>query len=155
MGGKSGKIAANREYMELKVKVYNVNKGKNAAMMRKSKTLGEYAAFVACARENIENGLSLEEALKKAVRDCVNGDILKDFLKNYGSDVINMLSMEFNLADAQKVWEKDGIIKGAEKIAESLLRHRMSMKNVAIHTGLSIDRVKEIARKIKDGQSKP
>ena len=127
--------------------------------MRRSKTLGEYAAFVACARENIENGLSLEEALKKAVMDCVNGNILKDFLKNYGSDVINMLSMEFNLADAQKVWEKDGVIKGAEKkaekIAENLLRNRMSMKNVAIHTELPIERVKAIAKKIKDGQSKP
>ena len=135
--------------LELKVKVYNVNKGHNEAMMRRSRTLGEYAAFVACARENIENGLSLEESLKKAVRDCVNGDILKDFLKNYGSDVINMLSMEFNLEDALRVREKDGIIKGAEKIAEKMLKRGTPIEYVSEDTELSIERVKEIAKKIK------
>jgi len=117
--------------------------------MRRSRTLGEYAAFVACAHENIENGLSLEEALKKAVRDCVNGDILKDFLKNYGTDVINMLSMEFNLADAQKVWKKDGRIECAEDIAKNMLRRGTPIEYVSEDTGLSIERVKEIAKKIK------
>ena len=90
-----------------------------------------------------------QNELKKAVSDCVNGNILKDFLKNYGSDVINMLSMEFNLADALRVREKDGVMKEKEKTAERLLRNRMSKKNVAINTELSIERVKEIAKKIK------
>ena len=120
------------------MKVYNVNKGHNAAMMEQSRTLGEYATFVAYARENIENGLSLEEALKKAVRDCVNGNILKDFLKNYGSDVINMLSMEFNLADAQKVWKKDGINgrcrKDSRKIVETRDANRVCLRRYrAVH----------------------
>ena len=87
--------------------------------------------------------------MKKAVRDCVNGDILKDFLKNYGSDVINMLSMEFNLEDALRVREKDGIIKGAEKIAEKMLKRGTPIEYVSEDTELSIERVKEIAKKIR------
>jgi len=78
---------------------------------------------------------------------------LKEFLEIYGGDVINMLSMEFNLADAQRVWEKDGIIKGeqkkAEKVAEKMLKRGTSIEIVAEDTELSIEQVKEIAKKIK------
>ena len=43
--------------LELKVKVYNVNSGRNPEIMRRSNTLYEYSAFVAKVRENINTGL--------------------------------------------------------------------------------------------------
>ena len=82
--------------LELKVKVYNANKGHNPDIMSRSATLNGYSVFVSRARENKDSGLSTTEAVTKAVKDCIRDNILKEFLERYGSEVVNMLSMEFN-----------------------------------------------------------
>jgi len=142
--------------LELKVKVYNVNKGRNAEIMGRSNTLNEYASFVAQVRKNIESGIESAKALEKAVKDCIQGKILEEFLKRYGSEVINMLSMEFKLEDAQRVWLKDGMIIGeekkAEKVAKKMLKRGTPIEIIAEDTELSIAQVKEIAQKMKVGK---
>jgi len=138
--------------LELKVKVYNVNAGRNPEIMRRSDTLNGYSVFVARTRENISNGLEPAKALEKAVKECIKDNVLKEFLEIYGGDVINMLSMEFNLDDAQRVWKKDGIMEGeqkkAEKIAEKLLKNGMPKEFVVENTELTMEQVKEIAKKL-------
>ncbi|MCL1794424.1 MAG: Rpn family recombination-promoting nuclease/putative transposase [Oscillospiraceae bacterium] len=155
--------------LDLKATVYNINKGQNPKIMDRSVTLSGYSTFVAMARENLGNGLELSEALKKAVKECIKDNVLREFLERYGSDVVNMLSMEFNLADAQRVWKKDGILEGrkegikegriegriegeqnkAIKVAENMLKRGMSIEDVANDTELSIEQVEQIAKKIK------
>ena len=135
--------------LELKVKVYNVNLGHSQEIMNRSSTLNEYSIFVARVRENINKGLAFSDAVKNAVKECLKDDILSEFLKIYGSDVVSMLSMEFNLTDALKVRYKDGELDKAEKVAEKLLKRGMSIEIVAEDTELSIEQVKEIANKIK------
>ena len=140
--------------LELKVKVYNVNRGRNPEIMRRSGTLNEYAAFVEQVRENTASGLDTAKALEKAVRDCIKDKIPEEFLKRYGSDVINMLSMEFNLADAQRVWKKDGEMNKAERVAEKMLKLGTPIETIAEITELSTKQVKEIAQKVKAEQAK-
>jgi len=139
---------------ELKVKVYNVNAGHNPKIMRRSNTLTEYSAFVAKVRENVNAGLESAKALEKAVKDCVTDNILKEFLERYGSDVMGMLSTEFNLDDAKKVWYKDGALDNSEKVAEKMLKRGTPIEIVAEDTELSIEQVKEIVQKIKNEQAK-
>ena len=134
--------------LELTAKVYNVNNGRNREIMKKSETLNGYAVFVGRVRENIDNGYILPEALEKAVKDCIKDNILQKFLTKYGSDVINMLSMEWNLEDALRVREKDGALNRAEKIAEKLLKRGMSIEDVAEDTDLSAAQIKEILKNI-------
>ena len=134
--------------LELRVKVYNVNNGRNQGIMSKSVTLNGYSVLVARVRENIANGLDLVDALEKAVRDCVNDNILKEFLEMYGSEVINMMNLEFKMADAQKVWKNDGRIEKAEKVAENLLKEGMTIEFVAKTTELTVEQVEKIARRI-------
>ena len=112
--------------------------------------MNEYAIFVERVRENRRNGLELAEAMEKAVKDCIRDNVLREFLKIYGSDVVNMLSMEFNMDDALKVRELDV----NEEIAENLLKSGMSQEIIVKNTGLSIERVKKIAQKIKSEQIK-
>lgn len=61
-----------------------------------------------------------------------------------------MLSLEFNLADAQKVWKKDGIMFEKERMAEKMLKRGIPIEIVVEDTELSIERVKEIYKKIKN-----
>jgi len=135
--------------LELKVKVYNVNKGQNQEIMGKSATLSGYSIFIARVRENIENGLETEQAIEKSVKDCIQDDILKEFLLKYGSDVINMLSLEFKLEDALRVRENDGKEKAKEEIAINLIKNGMSKEFVIENTKISIKRIEEIYKKIK------
>jgi len=135
--------------LELTAKVYNVNNGCNGEIMKRSETLNGYVVFVSRARENIASGLELSAALEKAVKDCVGDNILQEFLTKYGSDVINMLSLEWNLDDALRVREKDGRENAKEKIAEKMLKRGTPIEIVVEDTELSIERVKEIAKKIQ------
>ena len=67
---------------------------------------------------------------------------------------MGMLSTEFNLDDAKRVWLNDGEMNRAEKIAEKLLRNGMTKEFVSENTELSMEQVKEIAQKIKNEQAK-
>ena len=130
--------------LELIVTVYNVNKGYNKNIMERSKTLDEYAAFVAKVREYTEtSGLDLTEALKKAVEDCVREGILQEFLQKYGGDIVNILYREFNMNDAKEVWAEET----KEEIAEKMIKRGTPLEFIVEDTGLSLEKVKKIAKK--------
>jgi len=95
------KVQGVENNLEVIVKVYNVNAGHNKNMMARSKTLNEYAIFIAKIREYRESGgFELTEALNRAVADCLREDILRKFLESHGGDVVSILSREFNIDDA-------------------------------------------------------
>ncbi|MCD8370589.1 MAG: Rpn family recombination-promoting nuclease/putative transposase, partial [Clostridiales bacterium] len=66
--------------LEIQAVMININLGRNETLMRACPVLKEYAQFVAKVRENIGRRLSAEEAVKKAVNDCINEGILRDLL---------------------------------------------------------------------------
>ncbi|MDR1732281.1 MAG: hypothetical protein LBR61_09355 [Synergistaceae bacterium] len=131
--------------LELSVPVYNINSGFNEEMLRKSETLSGYAAFVDAARHNTEIGYELEEAIRRAVNDCIERGILAEFLRSHSSEVINMLTAEFNLEDALKVWKEEGIEEGIEKnrieVAQNMLNDGLPIDAVAKYTSLPREKV--------------
>jgi len=128
--------------LELEVKVININLGRNKEILSRCKELAEYSAFIARVRAFQEEGNNLEEAIKKAVKYCLNHGILKQFLETYDSEVLNMLLTDWNLEDAKKVWYEDGREDGEEKasikIARNLLAKGSSHEFVHEVTGLDI-----------------
>ena len=79
--------------LELTVQVYNINQGRNPQILEKSKTLSNYSLFMDKINEHKQD-LPLEEAVKAAIKYCIEHDILKQFLKNHASEVMNMLTEE-------------------------------------------------------------
>jgi len=128
--------------LELIVTVYNVNHGQNKNIMKQSKTLNEYAVFIAKVREYEKDGNELTEALQKAVEHCIKNDVLREFLQAHGGEVVSILRREWNLDDAKVVWAEER----AEDIAEKLL-DILDIKTIAEKTGLTIEKVKKIAEK--------
>jgi hypothetical protein len=100
--------------LDLTVKVYNINKGRNEALLQRSERLAGYAEFVAKVREN-RSSMPLDQAVTEAVRYCVNNRILAEFLEEHGSEVMNMLLDEWNLDEAKEVWWEEGWEEGLEK----------------------------------------
>lgn len=103
--------------LELVVKVYNINKGHNKEMAERCQILKEYAEFIAVVREKEkEYGKgSLEKAMKTAINWCIENDVLKDFLKEHGSEVCNMLLSEFTVEDAVTLARREGRNEGWTK----------------------------------------
>jgi predicted transposase/invertase (TIGR01784 family) len=135
--------------LELIVPIININRGFNEEILKKSETLFAYAFFVDLARQYIDTGCKLEEAVQRAVEDCIEKGILEDFLRSYASEVVNMLTAEFKLEDAQQVWKeegreegrkegrKDGLIEGKFEIARRMLARRISVSEIVDITGLN------------------
>jgi hypothetical protein len=76
---------AGKNALELTVRVININEGRNPQYLKKSKYLNEYAIFIEKIRKNEREGMALEYAAKKAIIECVEQGILRDFLEQNGS----------------------------------------------------------------------
>jgi predicted transposase/invertase (TIGR01784 family) len=142
--------------LELTVNIYNINNGRNAEILKKSRALGDYAAFVAKVREFRASGGKDGNALAETVKYCIKNDIMKEFLVAHGSEVVNMLLTEFNMDDAKKVWQEEakedgieegiekGIKKGIEKTAKVALAKGFSVDDVSEITGLDLNTIEKL-----------
>ena len=107
--------------LDLSVTVYNIAKGQNAEILKKSKALADYATFISIVNEYRKDGLSLDEAVKKAIHKCAEDGIMETYLDLRGSEVRNMLLTEWNMDDALKYAKVEGKEEGlAEGEAKGL-----------------------------------
>lgn len=101
---------------EIKVKVLDINYNRMDTQLKGCRTLSEYAFLIDSVRKNNGN-------IEKAVRECVENNVLKEYLTFYGIEVMNMLFEEYNAEKALEIrgkeeYEKgkaDGEITGEEK----------------------------------------
>jgi flagellar biosynthesis/type III secretory pathway protein FliH len=145
------------DLLELTVRVYNINNGRNREILEKSKSLSDYAAFIGRVKENRATGLPLDKAITEAVKYCIAGGIMKEYLEAYASEVSNMLFTEFNMDDALQIRFEEGVEngmekgiekgmeKGMEKASESIvirmLQDGISPDVAAKYAGISIEKV--------------
>ncbi len=119
--------------LELEVKVFNINEGRNAEIVNHCKQLAEYSFFVDKVRSYQREGYTLEEAMKKTIQYCKKHDIMKEYLEIHGSEVLNMLLEEWNMEDAKKVWREEALEEGIEKGQKyvlNLLNQGLSVKEI-------------------------
>ena len=101
--------------MDLSVRVVSINKGYNLNIIQNSNNLNGYVEFMSMVRDNQQKGMTLQDAVKKAISDCVQLGILVDFLNRHGSEVLNMLITEFNIDIAKRVWQEEAREEGIEE----------------------------------------
>jgi predicted transposase/invertase (TIGR01784 family) len=148
------------ELLELTVRVYNINRGRNKEILQRSKSLGDYAAFIGRVKENRAKGLSAEEAVREAVEYCIGNGIMKEYLESNASEVKNMLLTEWNMDDAKRVWREEALEEGMEKgmergleqaaenIAVNLLRNGANPELTAKSTGLPLEKILRLSESI-------
>ena len=117
---------------EINVKVLDIDYGRMNTQLKNCRTLSGYAFLVDSVRKNNGN-------IEKAVKECVDNNVLKEYLTFYGSEVINMLFEEYNAEKALEIrgkeeYEKgkaDGEITGEEKgTAKMIQRYYQWEKNI-------------------------
>ena len=81
--------------LELKVVVYNINKGMNQELLEGCRTLREYMQFVQLFRENLQQ-YDKETAAKVTICTCIEENVLVDFLKKHRAEAIAMCLYEYD-----------------------------------------------------------
>jgi len=134
-----------RPSLELEVRVININQGRNGGIVKRCRTLAGYSAFVGKVQEYEREKLGREEAIKRAVKYCLEHDILKEFLTENATEVMNMLTTEWNWDDALAVRYEEGREKEREEVARNALAEGATFDFIKKITGLDMETIEGLA----------
>ena len=124
--------------LELTVKMYNINRGRNEKILKSCAAIHEYSIFINMVRE-YKNSMTLEEAITKAVVDCIDQNVLKEFLLKHKGEVINMLISEWNMDIALEVRGEERAMEKTMEIAKKLKELGRPVDEIVLATGLTVD----------------
>ena len=154
------------------VTVLNVNEGHNADLMQHCNTLNEYAQYVARVRLYAAD-MSLDQAVERAVDECVREGILAEFLTRNRNEVISMSIFEYDkeleekklrkteyeagFSEGEKYGHETGFSEGEKygiergtflnsiETARRMLKFQeFSLEKIAAISGLSLDEIKKL-----------
>jgi hypothetical protein len=122
--------------------------GHNHDMLSESKALSDYAAFVSVVEGYRTSGLSLDDAVAKAIRECKKRGIMTAYLESRGSEVLNMLLTEWNMEDALRVAREEerelGRLETSRANAARMKSDGLDIKLIVKYTGLKPDEIKKL-----------
>lgn len=116
--------------LELEVEVLNINVGYNKEIKAACKTLSDYATYVQKVRDYRKEGMPIEEAVEQAIADCIQDDILKEFLMKNRAEAKAVSIYEYNEEEHMRMereeWEIRGAVKTYRKLKfadEEIMKH--------------------------------
>ncbi|MDD2957565.1 MAG: hypothetical protein PHR92_03455 [Lachnospiraceae bacterium] len=80
-----------------------------------TKDLADYAYFVAALRRCREQKISLKTAVELTVEECIEQDILRDFLLKNRNEVMRVLLTEYDMKKHIRLERRDAFEEGEEK----------------------------------------
>ncbi|MDO4479417.1 MAG: hypothetical protein Q4B73_10370, partial [Lachnospiraceae bacterium] len=110
-------------FFECRARVININYGHNEEILKACAILNQYAQFVAMVRTLQKGYNENEEVIKKdilgVIDECIEKDILSDFLRKYRAEVAMSILTEFDVEKWKKTMREDGYYEGkADGLAE-------------------------------------
>ena len=100
--------------LELVVTMLNINLGKNRKLLEQCQTLKEYAIYVKKVRTYAKS-MKVEEAVDRAVRECINEGILREFLLQNRKEAVEMSIFEYDEEAVFEIVRKDEYEKGLQE----------------------------------------
>lgn len=144
--------------LELKVTVLNINEGKNRELLAKCKTLQEYMQYVEYVRRyTAMPEVKLDEAVARAVDECIENGILTEFLRKNKAEAISVSIFEYNEAEEKEKLRRaeynagvaDGIEQWAVKTVRRMKDRELDIADMADLTGLEESHVKKVLELIQ------
>lgn len=97
--------------MELKARVLNINYGHNKKLMEQSRTLRDYSILVGKVK-TLSREMELGQAIDRAIEECIEENVLHDFLVRRRNEVKNSILTEYDeervLAELSRESYEDG-----------------------------------------------
>ena len=105
--------------IELVCHVYNINSEKNTPLLSKCQTLREYMYFVDMVRKNNEISGNLEDAIEKAINQCMKENVLRDFLTQHREEVMHVMTLDYTFERRLEMQRAEAIEDG-ERIGKEI-----------------------------------
>ena len=120
--------------LELVVQVYNINQGHNPKILQRSENLSGYSLLTGKISE-YNKTLPIDESVKDAIKYCIEHDVLKEFLKKHGSEVVNMLFDDITIEEIVDIRCKEAHEEGFEEGCNFFIN--------LLDQGLSVEEIKQ------------
>ena len=145
-------------HLELKVTFHNIAYGSEKMLLRMSRPLHDYSFFLNCIKTNIAGGMERVRAIREAMRYCMEHDVMKEFLQEHESEVIDMVNFEWNQKDFEEAVREEGWEQGAAQGREEgreeeksafilgMLKEKLPLETIARVSKMSVERIQELGR---------
>jgi len=102
--------------LELKAVMLNINPGNNKALLNACKTLRDYVEYTVRVRSYAEE-MDIEDAVEKAITECIREGILSEFLAKYRAEAKKMSIYEYDEEKQRRFDKEEGREEGEERLA--------------------------------------
>lgn len=133
----------------------NINKGHNRKLMETCKTLHDYAEYTSRVREYAVQ-MPLDEAVERAITECISEGILADFLRKNRAEAKKVSIYEYDEERHMRQTREEGVeegyanglTQGIEQTAVNLIKARIltdeQIKEVTDLSQTQLDKIKKI-----------
>ena len=123
--------------IEVRVRMLNINHGRNISIMNRCKPLEEYSWFIEKIREYNADGK--EEAVNRALNEMPDDYVIKPFLMEHRSEVYGIIDTEYNEEKIKEAFINEGREEGRAdgettkliKLVYSKLRRNKPVEQIA------------------------
>lgn len=115
------KVSGSEVELELQVKVLNINDGFNEELKNNCRTLKEYMQFVDKVRTYQRAHMPRNEAMDRAVAECIEEGILEEFMRENQKDAHLWAIYEYDEEKVHRGWYEDGELAGKAEFVLELL----------------------------------
>ncbi|MGN1166418.1 MAG: hypothetical protein ACI4S2_08360 [Lachnospiraceae bacterium] len=122
-------------YLELRLTLININPGYNEKLKGACKTLSDYTKYTARVR-NYAKEMKIEEAVERAVTECIQEGILSEFLSKNRAEAIKVSIYEYDFEKHMKQEREENWNAGHEAGVKDLLVTQVRKK---LEKGKSIE----------------
>lgn len=128
--------------IELVCHVYNINNRKNVPLLSKCQTLREYMYFVDMVRKNNEISGNLEDAIEKAINQCMEENVLRDFLAQHREEVMHVMTLDYTFERRLEMQRAEAIEDG-ERIGKEIGKEEKLSEQIRkkIQKGKPLDQI--------------
>ena len=140
--------------LEVVVSVTNINYNKGSKILHACKPLEEYTLFIEAVRKHTK--LDSENGFKNAIKECIQNDILREYLQRKSKEVMNMLIAEYDYdvdiavqrEEEREIALKEGEVKGsyqkALETAKLMRTHNYPIAEICTMTGLPLSEIEKL-----------
>ena len=143
--------APEKPSLELIVSVTNINYNKGSEILHTCKPLKEYTLFVDAVRRHMK--FDNETGFRNAIKECIQNDILREYLQRKSKEVMNMLIAEYDYdvdiavqrEEEREIALQEGSYQKALETAKLMRTHNYPIAEICTMTGLSAEEVENLS----------
>ena len=133
--------------LEVIVKVKNINMGNSRELFEKCRPMRDYMIFVDKVRRYSQEQ-TLEEAVERTIRECMEEDVMADFLKRNRAEVVKMCLYEYDEEKQREFDREEGREEGRQELLEEQIRTNVkkgySKEMIADFLGVDLETIEAV-----------